>query len=139
MPEAVQREIIGLLDKWGRRIAARMKSRAPRRTGATIGALNYKVYPRTLKMQVGLLGSKKKRRELFYARIMDLGRKAQTKRVIRGRAAGGKVSSYTLNVGPIRATRFVTGPLTDLMGGLRKELKDVYHRALARVAGGGDD
>ena len=152
MPESVQEEINAGLDSYGRQLASAMRQRAPNKTGATRAGISHKLFPKTLKLQVGLVGTKRGRAKLFYARILDLGRRAQTvivHRFRRGtRASGegkisrgrkiGSVSSYAMNVRAIRPMRFVTGPLTDLRAGLNRHLKDVWNRALQRSAGGSD-
>lgn len=152
MPEAVSAEINEALDDTGRSIAAKMRSRAPMRRGALRAGLLHKVFPKTLKLQVGLLGTKAGRSKLFYARILDLGRKARSVQVSRfargarasgaGFVSGGKkrgaVSSYTMNVKAIKPMRFVTGSYRDLREGLTRRLKDIWDRALTSVAEGGE-
>lgn len=138
MPEAVQGEIVGSLDRWGGELATSMRARTPRgKTGRLLAGIRHKVFPKSLRMQVGLLVSKKERQRLFYGRILDLGRKAQQVRV-RRRTKSGRVSSFTMNIPAIRALHFVTGPMSDLRAGLNRHIKGIWDRALRRVAGGGE-
>lgn len=137
MPEAVQQEIVGSLDSWGRELGGAMRARTPRRRGTLLSRIRHKVFPKSLRMQVGLLGSRKVRQRLFYARILDLGRKGQSVRA-RRRRKDGSVSTYAMNVGAIRAMRFVTGPLSDLRTGMNKHIKGIWTRALRRVSEGGE-
>lgn len=149
MPDEVQQEIVGALDGWGGELATEMRGRTPRRTGAVLSMIKHKVFPRTLKMQVGLLGTKKARQRVFYARIVDLGRKAKTVRVYRRKRSQridgyqerrNQMSAgrpyYLMRVPAMAARRFVTGPLNDLRAGLNKHLKNIWSRALKSAAGG---
>lgn len=136
MPDAVQTEIVGELHVAGRSLVPAMRARAPSRRGKLRAGISYKVFPKTLRLQVGMLGTRAGRSKLFYARILDLGRKARSVRASR-RTAGGGVSTYTMNVRAIRAMHFVTGFYRDLRARLRVNLKRIWDRALARVAGGG--
>lgn len=135
MPEAIQTEIVGSLDRWGRDMAAVMQARTPRRTGALIGKIRHKVFPRSLRMQVGVIGSKKVRQRLFYGRILDLGRRGQVVRARRHRKDGG-VTVYALHVRAIRALHFVTGPMSDLRTGFNRHIRGIWERALRKVSGG---
>lgn len=137
LPDSVREEVAAGLNTWGARLASAMRARAPKRTGALQQGISHKVLARSLKLQVGLLGTKRGRSKLFYARILDLGRKRQV-RPARRRLKSGAVSSYTINVAPIRAMRFVTGSLRDLRQGLRTHLGDVFDRALKRISEGGE-
>jgi hypothetical protein len=132
MPDAVQQEVLNALNATGRELAAGMQARAPVRTGALRAALSYKVFPKTLRMQVGILGPKGARSKLFYARILEFGRKAQTVTITRGPRAGA-----SMRVSPLTARRFVTRGNTVLRDTLTKNLKNMWEAALGRVAEGG--
>jgi hypothetical protein len=123
------------LHRAGNEMQRRMKGRAPSRTGATRSAISYRVYPKTLRLVVGLIGTKRSRNPLFYVRIQDLGRKAQTVQVRRSRR--GVVSSYAMNVRAMAAKRFITGGMPDLRRLLRANLKGIWRRALGRVSRSG--
>lgn len=138
MPEAVQTEIVGSLDRWGGELATAIRARTPRgKTGRLLAGIKHKVFPKSLRMQVGLLVTKKERQDLFYGRILDLGRKAQQVRV-RRRTKSGRISSFVMNVGAIRAKHFVTGPLSNLRAGLNRHIKGIWDRALRKVSEGGE-
>lgn len=152
MPEAVQREMRVSLEAAGQLLGETIRARTPRRTGELSKGIRHKVFPTTLKMQVGLIGSKKIREGLFYGRILEFGRRAQTVRVTRGttvsksysarnkRAAGATLAKpYLLRVKAIAPMRFVTGPLVDLRAVINREIKDIWQRSLAKVAEGGDE
>jgi hypothetical protein len=69
-----------------------MIGRAARRTGALVAGLAFKVFPKTLRLQVGLL-TKAVNRRLFYGRILDLGRKGQAG--VAKRRSSGERSAAT--------------------------------------------
>lgn len=134
MPESVQHEIVGSFNRWGPGLSGAMRARAPKKSGRLAGGIRHKVFPKTLRMQVGLLVSKRERNALFYARILDLGRKGRTVQAKR-RLKNGGVSTYAMNVAPIRAMKFITGPLGDLRPGLNRHIVGIWDRALRRAAG----
>lgn len=131
LPDAMRTEIIDALDKGGVAMAAAIKSRTPRRTGALRGGIRYKVYPRTLKLRIGLVGPRRQWAALFYGWILNFGRKSQT---VKARRAGGK--PYQLRVRALAAKQFVTGQLPNLRAVMNRQLNNIWDRALARVAGG---
>lgn len=138
LPESVRGEIIEVLDSAGVKLRDAIKARTPRRTGALQAGISYRVYPRTMRMQVGFLGSKKTRAALFYGRILEFGRKAQIAKAARPNKSGG-ISRYTVRVKAIAPKRFVTGRMTDLRSTINKEVKDLWQRSIAKVAEGGID
>lgn len=155
MPDAVRAEMADVLTKAGPSAAAlierRIDATTRRRTGSLRAAVKWKVFPRTLRLQAGFLGNKSTRTRVFYARILDLGRRAQTVVVTRRqkvlRALGNNRNGnnrrfiragqpYKLRVRAIAAKRFVTAGA----GGLRQvvgvQLKGIWERALRRIAAG---
>lgn len=112
-------------------VAQRLAATTKRRTGALRAGVKSKVYPRTLRLQVGFLGTKAGRAKLFYARILDLGRKAQTVTIKSGKRKGQKVE-----VRAIAAKRFVTGGIGPLGRVIGVKLNGVWDRAVRRVAAG---
>lgn len=138
MPDGVRGEIVTAFDHFGREMASTMRSRTPHRTGALLSRITYKVFPRTLRMQVGLIAGKRVRNRLFYARILDLGRKAQIVQA-RRRTQSGQVSTYSMRVRGIPAKRFVTGPLGQSRAALNRHTRGIFERALRRTAGGGGE
>lgn len=155
---AVRAEIVHAMQDGGARIAREMQARAPSRTGAIRKALRHRVLPKSLRLQVGLLGRPVNRR-LFYANILDKGRKAQVVTAVRKSAAPGVFAVggaragrsnralstgvpgvYQLRVGPIAPMRFVTGRFKDLRTEMGKQLRGVWDRVLRKAsAGAGSD
>lgn len=153
LPESARGEIVVALHLAGRQLQAAMRARAPVRRGKVRDGILYRVYPKTLRLRVGLLSVKRGQGNLFYGRIQDLGRKAQTvnvERYRRGARAGdnqkaitGRKSSsltvrYKLRVKAMAPKRFVTGRYAELRNAMMANLQDIYQRALRHVAGGGD-
>lgn len=149
LPDDIRHEMIVELNLSGREMAGIMQGRAPHRTGAIRRGISFKVLPQSLKLQVGLLGTKAGRSKLFYARIQDLGRRAQTVSVRRFRAGGqriyfrGKkfgpaVQTYQMNVRGRQGLHFVTGRMTDLRRILQANLKNIWTKALGRFRGSGE-
>lgn len=151
LPEASQTEIIGAFERGGPRLRAAMQAKAKRKTGTLAAGVKFRIYPKTLRMQVGLLGTKRGRAKLFYGFVLDKGRKAQVVTVQRRRIGVGKVlsrgrkraqdivSTYRLRVKALAADRFVTGRYPDLRRVMGDEVRTLFDRALRRVAGGTRD
>jgi len=141
LPDAVRGEVIVELNVTGRQIAAVMAARTPRKSGRLVAGESYKVFPRTLRLQVGLLQTRRGADPLFYGRIQDLGRKAQVVLVQRRlRRAGSKLTKrYRMKVRGSEGKRFVTGRFPELRRTLNQNLRGIFGRALASVAGGGDE
>lgn len=134
LPDAVSTEIVDVLDDGGQKVRAAMQARARRRTGALIAGVKYKVLPKTLRMQVGLLGTKKGRAKLFYGFILDKGRKAQTVTIKRGPRAG-----HSMKIRARQGDYFVSGRYRELRDMINRRANLVFDRALRRVADGGRD
>lgn len=131
IPEAMRSEMAGILDETGNELLAAMKARTPRRTGKLESAIQKKVYPKTLRLRVGLFAGVRKKLGLFYAHILEFGRKAQTVTISRGPRAGAK-----MRVSALPARHFVTGPLGEPRIAARRKIKGVWERVLKRAAGG---
>lgn len=150
MPESVQAEIVSVLRLAEPRILAVMMARAPRRTGALVGGLKSRLLETTMRLRVGFIGLPKGRARLFYARILEFGRKAQTVTVFRRRQGAPKrlvrsrkpkediVTPYQLRVSPLAPRRTVTGSMPVLRQEITSRLKGLFTRALSRIAGGSD-
>jgi hypothetical protein len=138
LPESVRGEIMTAFEQFGRETSTTMRTRTPRRTGALVSRITYKLFPRSLRMQVGLIGGKSVRNRLFYGRILDLGRKGRTVQA-RKRTQSGAVTTYAMRVKAIPAKRFVTGPIRDSRAALNRQTKDIFTRALGRLAGGSEE
>ena len=136
LPDAMRAERANVLTKTGPSAAAIVQQRVgattKRRTGALAAGVKWKVFPRTLRLQVGYLGTKAGRAKLFYARILDLGRKAQTVTVKRKKGA----APYQMRVSGISPKRFVTGGIGGLRQTVSVRLRGVWDRALRRIAAG---
>ncbi len=147
MPDAVRKEMADVLVDGGRDIRRMMAARAPRRTGALQQGILCRVLPKTLKLRVGLIGTKRGRAKLFYGRILDLGRKAQVVSVRRRKVAGSVLSrgrkvagaTYQMRVRAIAPMRFITGRYGDARSIIQKRLRGIFDRALKNLAGGGND
>lgn len=135
MPDAMRAEMVDVLTKSRPAaealVAGRLDATTRRRTGKLRAGVKSKVFSRTLRLQVGFLGTKAGRAKLFYARILDLGRKAQTVTIKRGPRAGKK-----MKVRAIAARRFVTGGIGQLGSVINVKLSGVWDRAIRRVAAG---
>lgn len=150
LPDAVRVSLATELHRAGKEMLGRMRGRTPVRTGKLREGLDYKVLDKSLKLQVGLIGTKAGRSKLFYGRIQDLGRKAQVVTVRRFRAGGQRlhfrgqkfgpdVQTYQLRVPYMPGKKFVTGGMPDLRRILQANLKGLWAKALKRVAGGGGE
>ena len=131
VPETMRAELSHVLQDAGPRMARQMQGRAPRRTGALQAGIKWKVLPKTLKLQVGLLGTKRGRAKLFYGWILNFGRKAQTVTIKRGPRAGS-----AMKVSALPARHFVTGAMPDLRRELRSKLQGVWDRVLRKSSAG---
>jgi hypothetical protein len=112
LPDSANKRLVVFLNDAGPVIAAKMREKVPvlqsprpnRTAGAARDSISWKVTPKTLNLKVGELT---KRSIVFYAHILDVGRKAQTVNVTRGSKVypnGIKVPSMApLNI--VRATR----------------------------------
>lgn len=141
LPDTVAGEVIVELNVTGRQIAAVMQARTPRKSGRLVAGESYKVFPRTLRLQVGLLNSRRGGDPLFYGRIQDLGRKAQVVMVQRRirRNVMKFTKRYSMNVRAMKGKRFVTGRFTELRRTLNQNLRGIFSRALAKAAGGSSE
>jgi len=137
MPEAIREEMVSQLDEAGDQILAAQRAAAPRRTGALASGLSKRLYPRSLRLRVGLIG-KAINRKLYYGRIVQSGRKAQTVTARRSTASG--VSSYQLRVRAMPGRPFVHSEraksIRNTLGG---RLKDFWNKVLARASQGVSD
>jgi hypothetical protein len=161
LPDALTGQMRSVLESGGRALQSAMRSRAPKRTGAVAAGITYKVFPKTLRLRVGLLGTKTGRAKLFYGRIQDLGRKSQVVMVQRRRrvdapigggatakvlrtARGRKVaadivSTYPMRVRAMAPKRFITGSYPVLQSTIGNALRGIWKRSLADISGGSDD
>lgn len=160
MPDAVRGEIVTELYVTGRQMLAAVLARTPRKSGFLREGISQKVLPKSLRLQIGLLGRRNPSGDdRFYGRIQDLGRKAQIVTVQRRRRVAVKLSSgrtvnmlrvgsgrrkrpedivatYTVKVRAMAGKRFVTGRYPDLRRTLNENLRGLFTRAASSIAGG---
>jgi hypothetical protein len=110
-----------------------------------------------MRLQVGLIGKPINRR-LFYGRIVQFGRKAQTVTVARRGVfaktipLGGRMNkykavalknrisgTYRMRVRAMAARPFVFSPRTELRAAINKRIRDFWEGALRRAAQGASD
>lgn len=135
IPEQARVEIAHAMEDAAPRIAAQMRANAPEKTGALRAGIKWRVSRRLLRLQVGLIGTKRGRAKLFYGYILNFGRKAR-KVNVRRRAPGGAISSYVMNVRGFRGLHFVTGGFRDLRAQLNAKLRDIWSKILKHAASG---
>lgn len=135
LPDAMRDEMVDVLEEGSIELQRLVVAATPRRTGSLRAGIKRRVLKQSLRMQVGLLGTKKGRARLFYGRILDLGRKAQTVNVTRRKNA----APYLMRVRGIQAKRFVTGRYPDVRAVIGRKLRGIWERALPKAAGGGSD
>ncbi len=138
LPDAAQVEIVHALRDTGPKLAREMQSRAPRRTGALRAGITWKLFPKTLRLQAGLIGTKRGRARLFYGWILEYGRKGGTVKAKRRTKSGG-YSVYAMRVSRIAPMRFVTGNFHGLRTQLQARLRGIWGRILSRASGGSDE
>lgn len=139
IPSEARVEIAHAMEDVGPRLAAQMRANTPEKSGALRAGIKWRVSRRLLRLQVGLIGTKRGRAKLFYGYILNFGRKAQ-KVNVRRRTPSGAVSSYVMNVRGIRAKHFVTGGYRDLRSQLNAKLRDIWSKILKHAsAGAGND
>lgn len=134
LPDAAREEMVDVLEGGSRSILANMIRRAPKgKTGKLRRGLKYKVSKATLTARIGLVDTPKSRSRIFYARILDLGRRAQVvKRVRRGNS-----KPYNMNVKAFTGLRFITGEYTNLRTVMGEKLRGAWDRIIRRAGGNG--
>jgi hypothetical protein len=138
LPDEVSAQVVDVYRTEAPAALAYMRGASPSRRIAR--GLSYRIAEKSLRLRIGLIG-KRLNRELFFARILELGRKAQVAKATR-RKPGGGVSRYRIRVKAISRARydFVFGrAATFAFGRIRPQLKNVYEKALRAAAGIGDD
>ena len=139
---AIEAEMVEELKRLAPMVEAEMKASIPVKTGGLRSAITSKVYPKTLRMRVGLL-TKKAKRAYFYGWILERGRRARSVLVRRGprKYARGRIveaeQTYNLKVSPISRDKydFIFGATRRRIQALtKKSLNRVYERALRRAS-----
>lgn len=161
LPDAMRGQLVNVLRNGGRALVSSMRARAPSRTGALRAGIQSRVYEKTLRLRVGLIGTPGGRAKLFYGRIQDLGRKGRevvvqrrrrvtvnigagevvgVLRTQRGRKVGSDiVSTYRMRVRPMAPKRFITGRYPELRTAIGNALRGIWARALRSIASGHDE
>jgi hypothetical protein len=126
-PEAQQAAIVVELESLGRATTAYARNSAPVRTGRLATALSWFVFPKTMRLEMGIRG-RALNRSLFYGRILEYGRVAVTR---KGRNKGRYIGGISPNEYSI-----VDGHVRDFSRRLaRNILPDAYAKALRQLAG----
>ena len=136
-PEA-EREILQAYQQRAPAILAYARSEVPSRSGRLRAALSFKIFPKTLRLRIGLL-TKRIQSKFFYAHILEQGRRAQVAKVRRRRPVSGGVAVYTMRVRAISRDRydFVRGRAEQFMQRtLGDEMRGILGKALKRLSAG---
>jgi hypothetical protein len=138
LPEAIREEAIAMLEDGGRTILAVQRADAPRRTGAVRTGLSMRVLRGALQLKVGLVGRPLNRR-LWYARIVEKGRKASVEDAARI-APSGLISRYRIRVAARSARPFIYSLRAEAMRAtLGGKLNGFWDRVLANAANDATD
>ena len=144
LPDTANRRLVTFLQAAGPVLANKMKSEIPvlaaprphRTPGAARNSISWRVTPTTLNLKVGELG---KRDIVFYAHILDVGRKAQTVTVTRTARRGGG-PPYPMRVPAMKALYIIRSVKAsyrlDALPGYRRLMDDILAEA---SRGAGDD
>ncbi len=140
LPDAVQREVVKTLEDAGPELLAKSRVATPVKTGRLRNALKYRVLPKSLRAQLGIIG-KRLNRDLFYGWILEVGRKAgpSKHRAQRRLKGGGYGKKYKVNMRAISPNRYdiVQGRIkTYAKQWFRPRLAAVFERALRSAQGG---
>lgn len=132
-PEATE-HMASVMKRFGRKFLVAMHLYVPIKTGALRRGLSVKFLRRTLRLRVGFVGKRINRR-LYYGRIVQGGRKAQT--VIVKRRRGSK-QPYSYRVKERAAKPFVRGTpaMRSVHEQLQKTLSVFWNDVLRKVSGG---
>ena len=131
LPASVKEEMADVLADAGPEYLAAVRADTPVRTGALRAGLSWKLLRTSLRLRVGLLG-KRVLSDLFYGRIVELGRKAQVVSVTR--RAG--VAPYKMRVRAMAPRPFVYKRRPELRTKLRNRLSAFWEHALAHAGAG---
>lgn len=148
IPDAAREQLGVELAILAREGLAAQKAAAPKDTSALSGGLSMQLSLRKLSVQFGLLGLRKGRSNLFYGRIVNSGRAAQTVlvqrrrrvkgflRTSRGRKRAEDISStYTLKVKARAPIPFIDAPGVDFEQLAAGQLAEFWTHLLARAGG----
>lgn len=132
-PLELRRELMPVLEgEVGPKIKGAMQAKAPKRTGALRAGIDFKGYPATLRVEIGLLTTSRGRSDLFYGRIQDLGR-VESFWAGRYKLKGGGYSKDVFRKTPAMAgKRFITGRHTEARRESRASIQAVVGRVLGQ-------
>lgn len=136
LPQAMRDEIVEMLDETGTQVGA--AARADSSSRRVTAAISKRLSPASLRLRVGLIGQSVNR-QLWFSRIIEKGRKAQTVNVRRRRKAGG-ISTYQMRVRELAGRPFIystkTKLIRDSFGG---RIGTFWDQVLRRASMGIDD
>jgi hypothetical protein len=133
LPMAIREEMLVMLDDVGDELLPLMRAGAPVKTGAVRGALSKRLQRGIVRLRVGLVGKPINRR-LFYAGIIEFGRKAGGRGIKRG------TPKYNAGVGRMLRRPFINTPATRaIRNNLAGKITPYWDRVLARAAAGQND
>ena len=136
-PES-EKEVLNAYHQHGPAILAYARSETPSRSGKLRAALNFKIYPKALRFRIGLL-TKAVQRRVWYARILEYGRKSKVVTVKRRKPVSGGVAVYLMRIRAIPAGRydFVRGRTEQFLDRtLGESLRKTLGNALRRLSVG---
>lgn len=139
MGPEVEKQVVSAYQRHAPSILAYSRGETPSRSGRLRAALAFKIFPKTLRLRVGLL-TKAVQKKFFYARILEYGRRAQSVRVNRRRPVSGGTTQYIMRVKGIAPSRndFVRGRAWQFVNRtLGNELRGILSKTLKRLAAGG--
>lgn len=134
-----EKEVLSAYQRHGPAILAYARNETPSRSGRLRSALNFKIFPKTLRFRMGLL-TKAVQRRVWYARILEFGRQSKVVTVKRRRPVSGGVAVYLMRIRAIPAGRydFVRGRTEQFMDRtLGETLRKTLGNALRRLSVGG--
>lgn len=138
MGPEVEKQVLASYQRHAPAILAYARGEAPSRSGNLRARLAFKIFPKTLRLRIGLL-TRAVQRKVWYARILEYGRRAQSVRVKRRRPVSGGLTQYVMRVKAIPAGRydFVRGRAEEFMQRtLGADLRNVLNKALKRLSAG---
>ena len=130
LPDAAKAELVEMLEGIGDEVAAMQRAATP--SSRIRGAISRRVSKATLRLRVGLIGKPLNRR-LFFARILEGGRKGRTVMAVRG----GK--RYPLNVRAMAARPAINKPRSELRAMVSKRVRAFWDATMARAGQGVSD
>lgn len=128
LPDTVSQQLRGQLKISGQQELLQQRAFAPFRTGTTKDALSFRVPPVQLTLKVGLVGKPLNRR-IYWAHIVQFGRKGGGRGVKRGSA------KFSAGVGKVAARNFIFPPRQAFFA----PFKAIWDKALRKAASGISD